>query len=116
MPKVYNQRDKKIPKDAVYVGRPTMWGNPFIVGEHGTREEVVALYRACLLKAIEWQNIRAVDKPGTISFPDGWTLTDIDLNELRGKDLVCWCAPRQCHADVLLEIANDDANSETGQI
>jgi hypothetical protein len=28
------------------------------------------------------------------------------LPELRGKDLVCWCAPDACHADVLLELAN----------
>ena len=26
--------------------------------------------------------------------------------ELRGKDLVCWCAPEKCHGDVLLELAN----------
>jgi len=28
------------------------------------------------------------------------------LPELRGKDLVCWCSPLPCHADVLLELAN----------
>lgn len=28
--------------------------------------------------------------------------------ELKGKDLVCWCAPKPCHADVLLEIANEE--------
>lgn len=27
--------------------------------------------------------------------------------ELRGKDLLCWCYPAPCHADVLLELAND---------
>jgi len=30
-----------------------------------------------------------------------------DIEELRGKDLVCWCAPLPCHADILLELAND---------
>jgi hypothetical protein len=29
-------------------------------------------------------------------------------NELRGKDLVCWCAPRRCHADILLKVANEE--------
>ena len=32
---------------------------------------------------------------------------DVIRRELRGKDLVCFCAPKPCHADVLLEIAND---------
>jgi hypothetical protein len=29
------------------------------------------------------------------------------LHELRGKDLICWCAPERCHADVLIELVND---------
>lgn len=66
----------------VYVGRPTKWGNPFVIGKDGTREEVVAKYRK-----------HTVPKLG-------------DLSELRGKNLVCWCAPLACHADVLLELAN----------
>jgi len=28
--------------------------------------------------------------------------------ELAGKDLVCYCAPARCHADVLMRIANDE--------
>jgi hypothetical protein len=28
------------------------------------------------------------------------------LPELRGRDLVCWCAPCACHGDVLIELAN----------
>ena len=31
---------------------------------------------------------------------------DAIRKELKGKDLVCWCAPKSCHADILLEIAN----------
>jgi hypothetical protein len=30
------------------------------------------------------------------------------LHELKGKDLICWCAPERCHADVLLELAARD--------
>jgi len=29
-----------------------------------------------------------------------------NLDELRGRDVVCWCAPLPCHADILLELAN----------
>lgn len=70
---------------AVYVGRPTVFGNPYKIGTHGTREEVIAKYREWLL-----------GHPGVLSL----------LSDLRGKDLVCYCAPDLCHADVLLELAN----------
>lgn len=69
----------------VYVGRPSKWGNPFVIGRDGSRAEVIAKYRARLL-----------------SQP---TLMDA-LHELRGKDLICWCAPEACHADILVELAN----------
>lgn len=89
MPKVWNKRDPNVPKDAVYVGRPTVWGNPFVVGKDGTREEVVRKYR------------ERIENFGPNSF--------IEIKkQLKGKDLVCWCAPKACHADVLLEIANEN--------
>ena len=93
MPKVWNKRDPKCPKDAVYVGRPTKWGNPYshlpsALAEYrvATREEAIERYR-------QW-----------FMFSDLRNQTY--LNELRGKDLVCWCAPKACHADILLELAN----------
>ena len=81
-PKVLNKRTDLIPKDAVYVGRPSKWGNPYKVGRDGDRVEVIALYHFYLLQS------------------------GLDLTELRGKDLVCWCWPLPCHADILLELAN----------
>lgn len=84
-PRVWNMRDRKRPKDAVYVGRPSKWGNPFVIGRDGSREEVIALFEADLSPELR-QAARA---------------------ELRGKHLTCWCAPAACHADVLLRIAND---------
>ena len=83
-PKVWNKKDPNCPKDAVYVGRPSKWGNPLKIGVHGNRVEVIEKYR-------KWLEI----------FKD-----DLPIEELRGKDLVCWCAPKPCHADVLLEFAN----------
>ena len=88
MPKVYNKRDKNVPTDAVYVGRPSDWGNPFKVGCDGTRAEVV--------KAFEGYAEAMLQR-----HPD-W------LTPLRGKDLVCWCAPKACHADVILRLANKE--------
>lgn len=84
MPIVLNKRTQHIPSAAVYVGRPSKWGNPFVVYKDGSREEIIAKYREWLL---------------------GSELLS-DLHELTGKDLVCWCAPKPCHADVLLELAN----------
>lgn len=74
------------PANVVYVGRPTRWGNPFPVAEHG-RTEAIRLYREHLL-----------------SRPD---LVAAIRTELAGRDLACWCAlDQECHADTLLEIAN----------
>ena len=49
MPRVLNRKLSGVPEGAVYVGRPTKWGNPFVIGKHGTRDQVVAKYRAYLL-------------------------------------------------------------------
>lgn len=73
-----------MPAGAVYVGRPTKWGNPHT---HGGNALKVAMYR----------------KTMGIASPTEQEIKD----ELRGKDLACWCSLEvECHADVLLEIAN----------
>lgn len=80
----------KAPADAVYVGRPTCWGNPYEREELGSSELLVALYR-------DW--IRSDARSAVIARRR--------LPELRGKVLMCWCALQApCHADVLLELAN----------
>ena len=70
-----------------YIGRPSKWGNRFVIGRDGTREEVIEKY-------VEW----LADQPELIA----------DLHELHGKDLVCWCAPQNCHGDVLVVLANEE--------
>jgi hypothetical protein len=85
MPDVLNKRKHRIPKDAVYIGRPSKWGNPFVIGRDGSRDEVIAKYERYLL-----------DTPSLMA----------SLPELRGKHLVCYCAPQACHGDVLHRYAN----------
>jgi hypothetical protein len=85
-------RGFRMPEGAVYVGRPTKFGNPYKVldpGEPGHRE-AVEQYRRWLNGSLPGQEIKAAAEI-----------------ELKGKDLACFC-PLQycCHADVLLEIAN----------
>jgi len=87
-----------MPSGAVYVGRPTRWGNPFPVAEHD-RAAAVALYRA--LVAADPELLAAVRA------------------ELTGRPLACWCPlDVPCHADVLLDLANPqtarDIESGTG--
>ena len=92
----------RMPENAVKVDRSTKWGNPFIVGEDGTRAECVGLYRKllcgfpCLTCKAPLQAQRGARD---------YARQHID--QLRGRDLACWCAlDGPCHADVLIEIAN----------
>ena len=90
-PRVLNKyHNDKIPGSA-YIGRPSKWGNPFTIGRDGTREEVVAKHRAWIC-----------DQPQLIAA----------LPELRGRCLICFCAPAACHGDTLLELANPIENVE----
>jgi len=84
-PKVLNRKISAVPHGAIYIGRPSKWGNPFVIGRDGTRDEAVARYRVYLLR-----------NPSLIEA----------LFELRGRDLVCWCAPCACHGDVPIALAN----------
>jgi uncharacterized protein DUF4326 len=92
--RVVRRRTKnwKMPANTVYVGRSTVWENPFVVGseliggEKLTAEKSIALYRQYAREAFDERDLRAC---------------------LRGKNLACWCLLDQpCHADVLLEMAN----------
>lgn len=82
--KVHNKHHNTAPKDAVYIGRGSMYGNPYVIGKHGTRSEVIAKYRKdledCLNESATQEALLALD----------------------GKDLVCFCTPLPCHGDVLI--------------
>jgi hypothetical protein len=104
--RIQRQRTKgwRMPNGAIYVGRPTRFGNPWTVGQvacgcrsvgecnHNsmrcdTAEEAVRMYRWWI---DQWKPARREE-----------------LKVLRGMDLACWCPLDQpCHADVLLEVAN----------
>lgn len=69
----------------IRIDRKTKWGNPFVVGKDGTREEVIQQF-------------------------DNWFDTQehllTALHELKGKRLGCWCSPSACHGDILARRAN----------
>ena len=70
----------------VYIGRPSKWGNPFIIGTHGDRDEVIRKYE-------KWIRMQ----PALLS----------ELNELKNKVLGCYCSPRACHGDVLIRLLRE---------
>ena len=94
MAKVLNRKNYGIhgrrpfpPEDTwEYIGRPTKWGNPYPITAYRSRKQAVAAFENYLLEHPE--------------------LVGAAKQELRGKDLLCFCAPLACHGDVLLEIAN----------
>lgn len=77
---VVNKRKHRPTPADVYIGRPSKWGNPFVIGVDGDRDEVIEKYSR-------------------------WVKTQPQLMaalpELKGKTLVCWCKPQACHGDVL---------------
>jgi hypothetical protein len=81
MPKVLNKHTDEIPEDAVYCGRGSPYGNPFAIGQQGSRKEVIERFKTEVLPYL-------------------------DVSALKGKDLVCFCKPKPCHCDLLLEKAN----------
>lgn len=102
--RIQRQRTKgwRMPEGAVYVGRGTRFGNPYVIGHWNNwtmkrvkdAAEAVALFRS----NCDWLAGTREDSPSSY------------VADLRGKDLACWCPLDQpCHADVLLEWANPEA-------
>lgn len=80
--KVYNRALRNEPADAVYIGRGSPYGNPFVIGKHGTRDKVCDRFEREVLPTL-----------------------NVEL--LRGKDLVCYCAPMRCHGDSIMKKLNN---------
>ena len=86
MCKVHNKYHRTAPSDAVYIGRGSPYGNPFIMDKHGDRDAVCNKFEDWLM-----------NNPQLLS---------LVKQELKGKDLVCFCKPKRCHGDTLLRVAN----------
>ena len=72
-------------KYEVYIGRPSIFGNPYSIGKDGTREEVIKKY------TIYFYNKIQLDE----EFHNA-------VNELKDKILGCWCKPEDCHGDIIV--------------
>ena len=103
--RIQRQRTKgwRMPENTVYVGRPTKWGNPYAAS--GPVNCSCRSVGECTHMGLTRQD--AVDLFRQISLPAKLNVRGYDIEELRGKNLACWCPLDQpCHADVLLEVAN----------
>lgn len=94
-PKVLNIRDfkpGKWPENTVRVDRRSEWGNPFIMRNDSDKERdrVCDAFEEMVAKWLLPETIAALKK------------------DLKGKNLACWCAPKRCHAETLLRIANEE--------
>lgn len=79
----------------VYIGRGSMWGNPYHIdlNKGHDRKYVIARYASWLSNQLAVGNI-----------------TVNDLVELNGKRLGCYCKPKACHGDVIVEAVNWASN------
>lgn len=98
-------KDWRMPENAVYVGRPTKWGNPYKVEGSSVIETFSTFEVRTLCQSKEEAFQTSVEAFRQIELSNEM-LAELKA-ELEGKDLACWCPLDQpCHADVLLELAN----------
>lgn len=75
----------------VRVDRGTDWGNPFVIqsATESERNRVCDLYE----QYARWR----------LTVEPHW------LDPLHGKNVACWCAPKRCHAETLIRLANKES-------
>ena len=83
MTKIVNKYKEK---HDVYIGRPSLFGNPFSIGKDGDRKEVIAKFR-------EYFRQRIIKDAKFRK----------EVQKLKGKILGCYCKPKECHGDVIVE-------------
>lgn len=87
MTKVVNLRREKYTK---YIGRPSILGNPFVIGRDGTREEVVAKYFEYVVQRMDTDKKFAAE-----------------VKSCKDETLGCFCHPLLCHGDILADLADN---------
>lgn len=89
----------RMPENTVSVTRPGKWGNPFTVANPVVKKE---FWGKLELENIE-DCLKAYRLSTEVKIGQGW----LNIEELRGKNLACFCPlDKPCHADILLQLAN----------
>lgn len=72
-----------------YIGRPSIYGNPFVIGRDGSRKEVISKFKTYFYDKLQ---------------------KDLDFKKevlkLKDKKLGCFCKPLECHGDVIADYLN----------
>lgn len=89
----------------VYIGRLSIFGNPFS-HQKGTQAEVMVTTREeAVEKYRQWVE-------GKIQVKGLTPPTMEQIKKLKGKVLGCWCAPQACHGDILSELATGESDEQ----
>lgn len=110
------RRHIPLPEGAIYVGRPTLWGNPFQdrTGGHARSVIIHAKWLEGRVGAMMLENMGFT--PAEIEALERLRIRVLtQLHRLAGKDLACWCPQTSdwCHADTLLRLAPIFADLES---
>ena len=95
---VLNKKTHGMPKGSMYCGRPSILGNPFVIGRDGDRAAVIAKYRTWFYERCE-----------TPPFQEALSRAE------KATWLVCWCAPESCHCDVIAEYLEKRKGTKDGK-
>lgn len=82
-------------KSGEYIGRGSPLGNPFVIGKHGTREQVIDKYAVWLRQQIDAGNqtvLNELNRLGNKAIDEG-TLS-----------LQCFCYPKPCHGNIIKDV------------
>lgn len=96
--RIWNKRAGNTPVGVIHCGRTSIYGNPFVIGEDGTRDQVCDKF-AAWLDTGEGSGCKNATENRRQAILKG-------IPFLKGKDLECWCCPSRCHCETLARLAN----------
>lgn len=100
--RVVNLRKKEYD---VYIGRGSRWGNPFVIGIDGNREEVISKCEDWIMGVIQVSKTKCDAAKVPYNPP-----TMEEIKQLHGKTLGCFCKPLACHGDIYVRLAKGKEN------
>jgi len=88
---IRNYDCNNLPSHCVLIDRTTIFGNPFSIGRHGNRDDVIKRFKRYFTRRVKYD----------VKFRN-------TVRKLAGKTLLCWCHPMECHGDVYAEYLNNE--------